>query len=42
VDLAAHHAAREWVRGIAADLRDAPVVHGDDEGTLGRAVVGAN
>ena len=42
VDLTAHHAARERVRGIAADVGDAPVVHGDDEGALGGAVVGAD
>ncbi|MBF8288781.1 MAG: hypothetical protein HW381_1889 [Candidatus Rokubacteria bacterium] len=42
VDFAADHAAREGVRGVAADVGDAPVVHGDDKSALGRAIVGAN
>jgi len=42
VHFAADHAAREGVRGVAADVGDAAVVHGDDEGALGRAIVGAN
>src|SRR5207244_8193171 len=42
VDFAADHALGEGVRGVAGDLGDAAVVHGNDHGALRRAIVGAD
>src|SRR5262249_32900404 len=42
VDLAAHHALGERMLRVTGDGDDAPVLHGDGERALGRAILGTN